>query len=240
MRRPPGRWIIGVGCAGAALLAAATAQAQTVQPRTSDEASQATLQGALLAPLRDVNIVKDEVPTSLTGAQEAPYLDPQKASCSELAAMIAPLDAALGPDRGDGAAPAKSGGRTMVLGALADVTRDVIPFRGVVRRLTGASRQDQKVREAREAGQLRRAYLKGFASANGCYGPPEQRVAERSEAPPPPVRSAEAAPVEVAEVRPVAVATLPAPPATPLEPPKPAVRFNLPESWRAQMAGGPS
>lgn len=232
MRKRPRRWIVGVGCAGAALLAAAAVQAQTVQPRTSDEASQANLQGALLAPLRDVNIMKDEVPKSLTGAQEAPYLDPQKASCAELAAMIAPLEAALGPDRGDGAVAPKSGGRSMVLGALADVTRDVIPFRGVVRRLSGASRQDQKVREAREAGQLRRAYLKGFASANGCYGPPQQQIAERSDPSPPPVQVAQAAPI--------AVTTLPTPAATPLEPPKPAVRFNLPESWRAQMAGDPS
>ncbi|MES2895096.1 MAG: hypothetical protein V4759_03625 [Pseudomonadota bacterium] len=231
MRKRPRRWIVGVGCAGAALLGATMVEAQTVQPRTSDEASQASLQGALLAPLRDVNIMRDEVPKSLTGAQEAPYLDPQKASCAELAAMIAPLEAALGPDRGDGAAPPKSGGRSMVLGALADVTRDVIPFRGVVRRLSGASRQDQKVREAREAGQLRRAYLKGFASANGCYGPPQQ-VAERRDPPPPAV--------QVAQVAPVAVTPISAPAETPPEPPKPAVRFNLPESWRAQMAADPS
>ncbi len=233
MGRPRGRWIVGVGCAAATLLGAATVQAQTVQPRTSDEASQATLQGALLAPLRDVNIVKDEVPQSLTGAQEAPYLDPQKASCAELAAMIAPLEAALGPDRGDGAAPPKSGGRTMVLGALADVTRDVIPFRGVVRRLTGASRQDQKVREAREAGQLRRAYLKGFASANGCYGPPEQQVAQREEPAPPP-------PVQVAQVAPIPVTPISTPAVVSPTPAKPGVRFNLPESWRAQIAGDPS
>lgn len=231
MRKRPRLWIVGLGCAGAALLGATAVEAQTTQPRTSDEASQASLQGALLAPLRDVNIMRDEVPKSLTGAQEAPYLDPQKASCAELAAMIAPLEAALGPDRGDGAAPPKSGGRSMVLGALADVTRDVIPFRGVVRRLSGASRQDQKVREAREAGQLRRAYLKGFASANGCYGPPQQ-VAERSDPPPPPV--------QVAQVAPVAVTPISAPAETPPEPPKPAVRFNLPESWRAQMAADPS
>ncbi|WP_332770053.1 hypothetical protein [Phenylobacterium sp.] len=232
MRRRSRRWIVGVGCAGAALLGAAAAQAQTVQPRTSDEASQATLQGALLAPLRDLNLMRDKAPKSLTGAQEAPYLDPQKASCAELAAMIAPLEAALGPDRGDGAAAPKSGGRSMVLGALADITRDVIPFRGAVRWLTGASRQDQKVREGREAGQLRRAYLKGFASANGCYGPPLQ-VAQWDDPAPPP-----RPPVQVAQATPIAVATLPAPTAP--EPPKPAVRFNLPESWRAQMAGDPS
>ncbi|WP_332773472.1 hypothetical protein [Phenylobacterium sp.] len=230
MRRRSRRWIVGVGCAGTALLGAAAAQAQTVQPRTSDEASQATLQGALLAPLRDLNLMRDKAPKSLTGAQEAPYLDPQKASCAELAAMIAPLEVALGPDRGDGAAAPKSGGRSMVLGALADITRDVIPFRGVVRRLTGASRQDQKVREGREAGQLRRAYLKGFASANGCYGPPPLQVVERSDPPPPPA--------QVAQATPIAVATLPAPTAP--EPAKPVVRFNLPESWRAQMAGDPS
>ncbi|MDP3855991.1 hypothetical protein [Phenylobacterium sp.] len=228
------RWLAG---AGAALLAATAAQAQTPQLRTSDEAGQATLRGALMAPLRDVNIVRDDVPQVLTGAQEAPYLNPQNASCADLAAMITPLEAALGPDRGDGAVRAPSGGRSFVLGALADATRDVIPFRGVVRRLTGASRHDQKVREAREAGQLRRAYLKGFASASGCYGPPQQVAVSPPAAPP----------LQLAQVPPsatpiAAVALVPpalaASAAAPSEPPGPVVQLNLPEAWRVQVKDG--
>lgn len=231
--RAAGRLAALVGCAGAMLLAA-PALAEEQKARTSDEASQANLQGALLAPLRDVNLMRDKVPQALNGAKEAPYLDPQKASCAELAAMIAPLDKALGPDRGDGAKAPKPGTSNMVFGAMADVTRDVIPFRGVVRRITGAARHDQSVREAREAGQLRRAYLKGFASANGCYGPPDQQVAARTQAeptPPPQIQLVSAPPIQTAALAPPA-ASEPAPQPRPA----PSPRFNLPESWRTQIA----
>lgn len=224
------RWLAG---AGAALLAATTAQAQTPQLRTSDEAGRANLRGALMAPLRDMNFVRDDVPQVLTGAQEAPYLNPLNASCADLAALITPLEAALGPDRGDGAVRAPSGGRSFVLGALADATRDVIPFRGVVRRVTGASRHDQKVREAREAGQLRRAYLKGYASANGCYGPPQQVAVT---APMAAVQLAEAPPI-APPIVPVALAP-PAPAAVQAQPAGPIVRFNLPEAWQVQVKDG--
>lgn len=224
------------GCAGAMLLAAPSF-ADEQKARTSDEASQANLQGALLAPLRDINVVRDKVPEALNGAKEAPYLDPQKASCDELAAMIAPLDKALGPDVGDGAERPKPGASNMVFGAMADVTRDVIPFRGVVRRITGASKHDQEVRAAREAGQLRRAYLKGFASANGCYGPPDQQVAAQAEPPPPPV--VEPVPqVTLASAPPIQTAALEPPTAVepaPQPAPAPSPRFNLPESWRTQL-----
>ena len=145
------------GCAAAALLAGPVlAQPQA---RTSEEASSADLAGAVTAPIRDLNLMRDEVPEVLTTARDAPYLDPQDASCEQLAEMIAPLDEALGPDPGAGAKPENGGASKMVFGAMADVTRDVIPFRGVVRRITGAARADQKVRETREAGQLRLQFL---------------------------------------------------------------------------------
>lgn len=224
------------GCTGAMLLA--TPGVAEEKARTSDEASQTNLQGALLAPLRDINVVRDKVPEALNGAKEAPYLDPQKASCEELAAMIAPLDKALGPDVGDGAERPKPGASNMVFGAMADVTRDVIPFRGVVRRITGASKHDQEVKAAREAGQLRRAYLKGFASANGCYGPPDQRVAARGE-PPAPVTADSAPEITLAAAPPIQTAVLEPPAAVQPAPQQPAAapspRFNLPESWRTQL-----
>lgn len=233
--RPRGARLAALaGCAGAMLLAT-PAFAQEARARTSDEASQANLQGALMAPVRDLNLVRDQVPQVLTGAAEAPYLDPQNASCTELASMIAPLDKALGPDRGDGAEAPKQGASNMVFGAMADVTRDVIPFRGVVRRITGAAKHDQSVREAREAGQLRRAYLKGFASANGCYGPPEeqQQVAEQTISPPSPEPTPQ---VQLASAPPVQTAALEPPRSVTPPPAAPSPQFNLPESWKTQIS----
>lgn len=247
--------LIAAGCAAALIAAPAAALAEGPSVRTSDEASESGLQGVLTAPLRDVNLMRDKVPKALKTAKAAPYVEPQDATCAELAEMIAPLDAALGPDVGDGVEAEKNGVGALVFGAMADVTRDVIPFRGVVRRITGASKHDEKVREARQAGHLRRAYLKGFASAKGCYGPPEQQVAAAEPAPPviappPPVAVAELtpppAPPAGSQPAPVAVADL-APRAAPRvkvsDPAEPPTRqvaasspvFNLPESWRAEL-----
>lgn len=215
------------GCLSA-LVFASGAVAAPKQAQTSDEASQSNLQGAILAPLRDVNLMRDDVPDVLNGAKEAPYLDPQQASCAQLATMIAPLDEALGPDTGDGAEVAGPGARGMVYGAMADVTRDFIPFRGVVRRITGAAKHDQEVQAARKAGNLRRAYLKGFASAKGCYGPPQpQQVAERGD-----VQSAPLPQIPPAQPAPITVATAD----LPVPPPPPEPRFNLPESWKTQIS----
>lgn len=240
--RRTARACVLAACAGAALMApGAFAQ----QPRTSDEASSSSLGAAVMAPLRDVNVVRDTVPEVLNGARDAPYLDPQNASCSQLADMLEPLDDALGPDTGEGATAQKAGAGQMVYGAVADVTRDAIPFRGVVRRLTGAARADQKVKDAREAGHLRRAYLKGFASAKGCDDPPDQQPSQQTAqvdavAVPPPV-AVDSQPIAVAaQAPPPAIVAEPQPRLTPVNQAQApsGVQFNLPESWRAELAAG--
>lgn len=47
----------------------------------------------------------------------------------------------------------------------------MIPFRGWVRKLTGAERYSRKVSAAIAAGAIRRAYLKGLGQAAGCEAP---------------------------------------------------------------------
>ena len=53
---------------------------------------------------------------------------------------------------------------------------DVIPFRGWVRRLTGAERYSREVAAAIAAGTIRRAYLKGLGAAAGCSAPAAPRT----------------------------------------------------------------
>jgi hypothetical protein len=47
----------------------------------------------------------------------------------------------------------------------------LIPFRGWVRKLSGAERHSRLVAEAVAAGMTRRAYLKGLGQAQGCLPP---------------------------------------------------------------------
>ncbi|MEM9840436.1 MAG: hypothetical protein AAF830_14945 [Pseudomonadota bacterium] len=58
---------------------------------------------------------------------------------------------------------------------LADFTRVIIPFRGTVRKATGASAHDRAIREAYRKGHLRRSYLKGIGFAMGCESPAAPR-----------------------------------------------------------------
>ena len=43
-----------------------------------------------------------------------------------------------------------------------------MPFRGWLRKLSGAERQERRVAAAVEAGEARRAYLRGWLAAQSC------------------------------------------------------------------------
>ena len=51
----------------------------------------------------------------------------------------------------------------------------VIPYRGVVREVTGAEKRARSVNEALLAGTVRRAYLKGYGEMLGCAYPASPR-----------------------------------------------------------------
>jgi hypothetical protein len=57
------------------------------------------------------------------------------------------------------------------VGEVRDTTRDVLPFRGWIRSLTGAARHDRAVQAAIRAGGVRRGYLKGMGMRMNCAPP---------------------------------------------------------------------
>lgn len=138
---------------------------------------------AAVAPLSDLNLVQDKIPPLLQAAQKAPYALPADRSCQALAADVQALDAVLGADldaprseddpslldQGTGAAG------DAAIGAVRSTTEGVIPFRGWVRKLTGAERHARAVSAAIAAGMVRRAYLKGLGQAAGCQAPAAPR-----------------------------------------------------------------
>lgn len=52
----------------------------------------------------------------------------------------------------------------------------IVPFRGWVRKLSGAERYAKEVAAAITAGTIRRAYLKGLGQAAGCAAPAAPRA----------------------------------------------------------------
>lgn len=138
---------------------------------------------AATTPLSDLNIVRAPVPAVLWSAQKAPYAVPADASCSALAAEVQLLDAALGADLDTPVTDANpslidrgtSAAEDAAVGAVRRTTEGVIPFRGWVRKLTGAERYAKEVSAAIAAGTIRRAYLKGLGQAGGCQVPAAPR-----------------------------------------------------------------
>ncbi len=164
--------------AAALALTATAAQSQSQPPsraQTNSQASRESLKGAAQAPLRDLNVIRTQVPQVLVEALADPYARPKTRKCPELVEMILPLNDALGADIDvpptDEERTMIQRGRPMALGAVAGMASDVIPFRGVVRQVTGAARHDEYVQAAILAGTARRAYLKGLGEARGCKPP---------------------------------------------------------------------
>lgn len=164
-------------------LAALTACA-SVSSNSSDtvDTTSEGLGEAVLSPLEDVNIKRDEIPIVLRGLL-GPYPLEAPESCTAIAAHVRDLNAALGPDEDDPEAQEdeslgeKAGEGT--LSVISSAASDIIPFRSVVRYATGATAHEAKVRAAYERGIARRAYLKGIGQIRGCEPPAAPRDARR-------------------------------------------------------------
>jgi hypothetical protein len=161
---------------GVAPTPAASAASAPADKPSEVEAYMGRAGDAVIAPLGDLNLVRAKIPAALREAAVAPYGEPAPHDCGNLAERIRALDAALGADLD---AP-KSGNEASLLergvdqvgkasiNMISDTTTGIVPFRGWVRRLTGAERHSKRVAAAITAGSLRRAYLKGYARAQGC------------------------------------------------------------------------
>lgn len=126
--------------------------------------------GAAAQPLQDLNLQKTDIPDVLRAALVDPYRPPPRA-CATVVQELAALDAALGPDLDVKPVEDDEGAEEFVEGAVRDVATGWIPFRSVVRRMTGAAAHDRKVEAAGIAGSIRRGYLKGYGERAGCRPP---------------------------------------------------------------------
>ncbi|HRD45317.1 MAG TPA: hypothetical protein PLF78_02415 [Caulobacter sp.] len=152
------------------LLAAALATgmagcASTPEPQAAGKGSDAVSQ-----PLRDLSLIRDVTPEALTRSAAGPYATETVSDCAALSTEIAALDLALGPDL-DGP---QAKGDGIVSEAADAALRSVfdLPFRGVIRRVSGADKRDKAHARAVLAGMVRRGFLKGLAVARRCPPPP--------------------------------------------------------------------
>ena len=157
-------YVTACGCA----LFAAPAIAQTAVAPANVRA-----EDVAMSPLSDLNVRKKDVPVVLEIAMAKPYDLAGIKSCKGLTTAIMDLDVVLGDDI-DVATGEKTTEETMgnSAGAIAkSVIGGFIPFRGVIRELSGANAQQRDWERALYAGATRRAFLKGMGEQRGCAWP---------------------------------------------------------------------
>ncbi len=161
------------GLAGAGLLAfvlsACASTGSTAPPKQAASTADNPVGNAVQQPFKDLNLVRQELPPVLQSAQAAPYEHASLIDCGAVLAQISQLDAVLGLDVDDKSAS----GAQSDAGLFTDLLQGVIglPFRGIIRRVTGAREEEQARLEAVLAGEARRAYLKGVAAERKCSVP---------------------------------------------------------------------
>lgn len=120
-------------------------------------------------PLRDLNIDARDIPEVLQIAARDPYATKGMETCNALVTEIAALDTVLGADYD---IAEDDGEKRLSQGRIGQgVVGSIIPFRGIVREVTGAAGNERLLRAAYTAGMVRRAFLKGWGLGRGCAYP---------------------------------------------------------------------
>jgi hypothetical protein len=153
-----------------ALTAATMASAQNEPARQPSRLEQTGQTAGRIAsqPARDVGATKTVVPPVLQKAISNPYSLTGLGNCAQLRSAMQGLNAALGPDFTTGTATnenraskiAEAGGRSVV--------NAFIPFRGLVREVSGAAPAQRRLNAAMDAGYARRGFLRGIATQRRC------------------------------------------------------------------------
>lgn len=175
-------YLVAVGAIAGLLGACATSG----DPKTAKQ-DEMTFRGAAMetgrnipnaaqAPLRDLNLTREEIPPLLEGLVY-PYRVPDSVSCEDIQIEVRALNTVLGPDSDIAEEQLSMKERSAEAAAVAannaleDVATGWIPYRSLVRRATGASAHEREIRKAYERGRLRRSFLKGLGSAKKCPYP---------------------------------------------------------------------
>lgn len=134
-----------------------------------------TAKDVVATPATDLNLRKDEIPAILIAAEERPYVLRGLDTCRQLAAAIGELDAVLGEDVD---VPQAEGRRTTPGRVAQSVVGSFIPFRGLIREVSGANSRDRALQAAILSGVARRSFLKGIGQGKGCRYPARSATLE--------------------------------------------------------------
>lgn len=169
---------IAVGCC---LALAACSTGSTADTRRG-------VSGAASIPLRDVGLIRQEIPLLLRNLQY-PYSTAGLSDCGSVAREIGQFDGVLGPESYQPGPQRNVWDRSgdfveeQTIEAAESTAQDLIPFRSWIRRISGASRAERDALRAVANGQQRRTFLRGYGASLGC---PNMVPPPPPAAPPPP------------------------------------------------------
>lgn len=154
---------------------AALLAASALQPAHAQQDKEPDVKDVATTPLQDIGVMGEDIPEVLQIAARDPYNSEGLTTCNAIVAEIASIDRILGDDY-DLTGEKKTG--LSVGKAAKGVVGSIIPFRGIVREVSGAAGDDRKARAAVTAGMVRRGYLKGLGQARGCKYPARPKLPE--------------------------------------------------------------
>lgn len=131
--------------------------------KTQSEAERVATQ-----PVRDVGIARTNIDPVLQEALKAPYAPAGNGRCAAINAELTKLNAALGPDFDGDAKANEDKAERLALAGGEMLVNTLIPFRGLVREISGAAPAERRKASAISAGTARRGYLRGLAQMRKC------------------------------------------------------------------------
>ncbi len=157
------------GILAAAVLATS---AMAAEPGEKTMPTNQKLNQTVTQPLADVNLKRRAIPPELLAIRNDPYSLEGVRTCRQLIAEVEKLDSALGPDFDQIAFEDRgTKRRDTALSLAGGVMTSFIPFRGLIREVSGANKADADYRSAIYAGAVRRGFLKGYGEHRRCKAP---------------------------------------------------------------------
>lgn len=152
-----------------AVAPAAQPPAQGASPSSSSNEDMRQKAGGIISqPARDVGLSRKDIPPVLVKAAEDPYSLVGLKSCKSLVAAMGELSEVLGPDYGAAPRPRENRAGKLAEAGGAAVVNSLIPFRGLVREVSGAAPAERSLNAAIDAGLARRGFLRGVHRKQGC------------------------------------------------------------------------
>lgn len=159
--------LVSLGFIASALPASAQNQAAD-KPRTTEKVAE----DVVTQPVQDVGIDKKDIPQNLIAIQDKPYSLAGIKTCAQIRSAIGDMDAVLGEDLDAPYEATRDDKRKDTAGKVGGlIVNSIIPFRSVIREISGAAAQERRYNAAVYAGVVRRSFLKGIGQQRGCKYP---------------------------------------------------------------------